>query len=265
VLVCVKAGATPDAGAALAAVLKPGAVVLSLQNGLANAETLRHLLPLQVVLPGMVAFNVVPTAPGSFHQATAGGLAAQDHPVLRLWQAAFAAAGLPLGLHADLAPVQWGKLLLNLGNAINALSGLPLLAMLQQRDYRRCMALAQREALQLMRARGIAPARLTPLPAAWVPALLELPNALFVRLARRMLEVDPQARSSMADDLDKGRPSEVDWLNGEVVRLAEMGQGRAPINARLARLVHGAQAGGPRVWAAPALLAELRGAAEFGS
>ncbi len=83
VLVCVKAGATATAGAALARVLQPGAVVLSLQNGLANAETLRLALPQQVVLPGMVAFNVVPSGPGAFHQASAGGLAAQDHPALR--------------------------------------------------------------------------------------------------------------------------------------------------------------------------------------
>ncbi len=166
-----------------------------------------------------------------------------------------------MALHADLAAVQWGKLLLNLGNAINALSGLPLQAMLQQRDYRRCMALAQREALQLMGHQGITPARMTPLPPAWVPGLLELPDGLFKRLARRMLDMDPLARSSMADDLEKGRPSEVHWLNGEVVRLAQGQQRQAPVNACLVRLMHAAQSGGPRAWAAQALLTTLRSAA----
>ncbi len=265
VLLCVKSAATAAAGAELAAVLAPGAVVVSLQNGVANVQTLRQLLPRQVALAGMVAFNVVPLGQGRLHQATEGGLEVQDHPALGPWLPSLAQAGLPLHLHANMAPVQWGKLLLNLSNPINALSGLPLKAMLAQRDYRLCMALAQREALRLLPASGIVPARLTPLPAAWLPAVLSLPNGLFTRLARRMLEVDPQARSSMWADLDQGRASEVDWLNGEVVRLAVSYQGRAPVNACLVRLMHEAQAGGRRDWPAPELLAQLRAAARSAS
>ena len=61
----------------------------------------------------------------------------------------------------------------------------------------------------------------TPLPMRWIPALLCMPDALFRRVFGRMLAIDPLARSSMQDDLDAGRLTEVDWLCGEVVRLAQ--------------------------------------------
>ena len=182
----------------------------------------------------------------------------KQHAVLAHFLDAFALAGLPLEQHADMRAVLWGKLLLNLNNAINALSNQPLLRELAQRDYRRCLAMAQREALRLLTSAKIRPARLTPLPMRWVPALLTLPDALFQRLFSRMLTIDPLARSSMLDDLDAGRRTEVDWLCGEVVRLAQSMQGSAPVNARLAELVHAAESGGRRDWPAADLLSELR-------
>jgi 2-dehydropantoate 2-reductase len=92
--------------------------------------------------------------------------------------------------------------------------------------------------------------------------VLRLPDGLFTRLAGRMLAIDPQARSSMWEDLQAGRPTEVDHLNGEIARLAERLGRRAPVNARLVELVHDAERGGRRTWSGEALLGELRRAAE---
>lgn len=263
VLVTVKSGATAQAAAELAGVLCPETPVVSFQNGIGNAGTLRTALPARTVLSGMVPFNVVARGPGAFHQASEGGPEVEDAPALAPFLADFERAGLTLRRHRDLLPVQWGKLLFNLNNAVNALAGLPLREELTQRAYRHCLALAQEEALALLRQAGIAPARLTPLPPAWIPALLRLPDRLFASLARRMLAIDPLARSSMSDDLAAGRATEVDWINGEIVRLAERLGGRAPVNARLAALVHAAEAAPERSpWSGEALLAELRRAAE---
>lgn len=197
VLVTVKSADTAAAGHELAAVLRPDAVVLSLQNGLGNAAALREQLPRHTVLDGMVPFNVLHRGGGAFHQGSEGRLAAARHAALEPVQPLFAAAGLPLELHPDLLPVQWAKLLLNLNNPVNALSNQPLKQELSQRAYRRCVALAQREALRLLHAAGIAPARLTPLPAAWLPSMLELPDKIFRLAANKMLAIDPLARSSM--------------------------------------------------------------------
>jgi 2-dehydropantoate 2-reductase len=256
ILVTVKSGSTAQAAAELAALAAPSAVVISFQNGIGNADVLRAALPGRSVLAGMVPFNVVRRGPGGFHQASEGEPEVENAAALAPFLADFTSAGLALRRHRDMLPVQWAKLLLNLNNAVNALSALPLQQELAQRAYRRCLALAQAEALALLKQAGIQPARLTPLPAAWIPALLRLPDALFARLARKMLAIDPSARSSMADDLAAGRRTEVDWINGEVVRLAQRLGGSAAVNERLTALVHQAEHS-PRRWSGDALLAEL--------
>ncbi len=257
VLVTVKSAATDDAGRELAAVLPPSALVVSFQNGLQNASRLRAQLPRHTVLAGMVQFNVVNHGDGRFHHGSEGRLEVERHERLAPFLAAFEAAGLPLVLHDDMTPVQWAKLVLNLNNPINALSDLPLKMQLSDRDFRRCTAMAQREALGLLGAAGIAPARLTPLPPTWIPRVLGLPNAIFTRLAGRMLAIDPEARSSMWEDLQAGRTTEVDYLNGEIVRLAERSGRTAPVNARLVALVHEAERGPRHAWSGAALRAEL--------
>jgi len=237
VLLCVKSGATAEAARAMGAALPAGTLVLSMQNGLSNAAVAQAEAPALRVLPGMVPYNVAELGPGQFHRGSAGALAAQDDPALRAWLPAFAAAGLPLTLHADLRAIQWGKLLLNLNNPVNALSGLPLRAQLLDRDCRRCTAALIEEALSLLQAAGIAPAQVGAVAPKWLPALLRLPTPLFRRVAARMLRIDEKARSSMADDLALGRPTEIDALCGEVVRLAAAGQRLAPRNARMVALL----------------------------
>ena len=240
VLLCVKSGATAEAARSLPA----GSLVLSLQNGLSNAALAAAAGQGLTVLPGMVPFNVAELGPGRYHRGTFGTLAAQDHAGLRPWLPLFAAAGLPLTLHADLGPVQWGKLLLNLNNPVNALSGLPLRAQLLDRDYRYVLAALQSEALGVMRDAGIRPARMTPLPPGLLVHVLRLPTWLFRIVAARMLKIDGQARSSMADDLALGRTTEVEALCGAVVRLARENKQKAPLNARMLLMLTSAPTGG---------------------
>jgi 2-dehydropantoate 2-reductase len=258
VLVTVKSGATESAGRELAAQLAPDVPVISFQNGLHNAEVLAECLPRQRVLAGMVPFNVVNQGKGHFHHGSEGDLEVAGSELLDPWMAPFEQAGLPLKRHADMPAVLWSKLLLNLNNAVNALSGLPLKAELSQRAYRRCLALCQRETLALLDAAGIRPAKITALPPRWLPAALSVPDWLFRLLGNRMLAIDPVARSSMWEDLERGRRTEVDWINGEVLRLAGRLGRDAPINARMVGLIREAEAGGRRDWSGDALLAELR-------
>ena len=260
VLVTVKSAATAEAAVELAAHLRPGALVISFQNGVRNADVLRAAMPTQTVLAGMVPFNVLNCGDGRFHQGSAGALDVAADAGLAGVVDLFASAGLPLSVQADMRAVLWGKLLLNLNNAINALSNIPLKAELSQRDYRRCLALAQREALALYAQAGIRPMQLTALPPHWLARLLTVPDWLFQRLAQRMLAMDPLARSSMWEDLEAGRRTEVDWIQGEVVKLASELGSVAPVNACLLALIREAeQAGaGRRAWSGAALLARLR-------
>jgi len=237
VLLCVKSSATAEAAAELAAALPPGTLVLSLQNGISNAAVASAAAPSLKVLPAMVPYNIAELAPGAFHRGTVGRLAAQDDPLLLPWLPVFERAGVPLDLRADLLAIQWGKLLLNLNNPVNALSGLPLRDELLQRGYRRCLAALMDEAMAALDAAGIAPAQLAAVPARRLPTMLRLPTWLFRIVAARMLRIDAKARSSMADDLALGRRTEIDAFCGEVVRLAQANGLAAPRNAKMVALL----------------------------
>mgnify|MGYP001794717319 CR=1 FL=1 len=254
VLLTVKSKDTRAAAEALAAGLPEDGVVVSLQNGVGNPATLREVLGEKRVVAGMVPFNVVltekPEGGLRFHRGTSGDLAVERHPMLTPHGDAFRRAGLPLEVHDDFAPVAWGKLFLNLNNALNALDGRPLALQLRDRGSRRVLASMQRELLEALAAAGIEPVTFTPVPLRHVPRILSLPTMLFTRVAKRMITIDPEARSSMADDLARGRTTEVDALQGAVVRLANAHGTPAPVCAAVAELVHEAEAtgaGSPRL------------------
>ena len=252
ILVTVKSQHTDVAAADIAA-HGAGAIVISLQNGVDNAERLRAALPDQPVVAGMVPFNVVQRSPVHYHRGTVGGLVMEDAAASRLTTVLFESAGLPVTLSANMAGVMWGKLLVNLNNAINALCGVPLAKQLMQRDYRRAWALCMAEGMALVRRAGIDPVDPLPLPLKLMPLLMRLPTPLYRRVVARAgrggkgARVDPHARSSMADDLAQGRTTEVDHINGAVVRLAERLGRRAPVNARVIDLVRAAEKGAPSI------------------
>jgi 2-dehydropantoate 2-reductase len=241
ILVTVKSADTAAAAASILNHGKPGTLVISLQNGVGNADVLR--LPDCEVLGGMVPFNVAQLPDGRFHRGTEGELVVQASPALECWLPLFAAAGLPLIQRADFVEVQWGKLLLNLNNPVNALSGLPLQAQLSQRSYRRCLALLMEEALSVLRAAGISPAKIARVAPGLLPTVMRLPDPLFKILAGAMLRIDPEARSSMWEDLEAGRRTEIDYLNGAVLKLAQSRGRDAPANRRVVDLIRAAEQG----------------------
>ena len=238
VLLCVKSGATESAARELASACAPGTPVVSLQNGVDNVARIAACAPSLHVLAGMVPYNVVLRG-AHVHRATAGHLQLQRDAVTERIAPLFDAAGLATLLPPDIRAVQWGKLLLNLNNPVNALSDLPLRQELLNRDYRRVFAALQSEALVVMARAGIRPAKVTAVAPAALPYVLRLPNWLFTRLARRMLQIDATARSSMWDDLEAGRATEIDALCGAVVRLAAQQGMAAPLNARMCELLRG--------------------------
>ncbi|TPI75408.1 2-dehydropantoate 2-reductase [Mesorhizobium sp. B2-8-9] len=244
ILVTVKSGATGEMAGLIAAHGRADAVVVSLQNGVDNADRLRAALPGRRVLTGMVVFNVVLSpdgeAPLRAHRASQGEVMI-DHGVDGLVDL-LDVDGLAVEARADMKAVQWGKLLMNLNNALVALSDLPLAKQLADRSWRVILAGQIDEALAAMRAAGIAPARITGLPPSLLPKVLRLPDWLFGLLARRMLAIDPQARSSMWDDLKRGRPTEIDELQGAVIRVARQTGIPTPINERVSALVRQAEA-----------------------
>jgi 2-dehydropantoate 2-reductase len=245
VLVTVKSGDTGAMAGLIAAHAPPRAVIVSLQNGVDNVPLLRARLPGRRVVAGMVPFNVVQTAGQGttprFHRSTAGSLTIEaGHPDL---VALLSVEGLPVAEHADMAGLAWSKLVLNLNNALNALAGLPLKAQLSRRAWRLLLADQMAEALTVARRAGKTLPRIEGVRPALIPHLLRLPDPLFGLVARRMLTIDPQATSSMAEDIARGRTTEVRFLQGAVARLAGEHGLRAPLAEAMVVMVEECEAG----------------------
>lgn len=248
IVLAVKSMGTAAAAAEIAKYARKGATVISFQNGVSNVDVLKGALPGFTVLQAMVPFNVAAMGNGRWHKGLAGALWAEDHDVTRALAARIGARPDGLTLSADMTGVAWSKLLVNLNNAVNALSGRALLEELGNRDYRRVWAAAQIEGLDLLKAAGIEPAKLGPFPPRLFPHIVAAPDWLFNSTVLKLYRIDANARSSMADDFAAGRPTEIDWLNGEVVRLAAKLGRKAPVNDAIVGLVRQAEAGVEKAW-----------------
>jgi 2-dehydropantoate 2-reductase len=259
ILLTVKSTGTEAAAREIARLAKGGAVVISLQNGVSNPDVLRRMLPRQEVVQAMVPYNVVHLGPGRWHRATWGELTAADHEATRDLAARIGDRPGKLVIARDMRGVAWGKLLFNLNNAINALSGTTYLAELKQRDFRRVFAAAIIETLAVLKKAGIRPAKIGRVGPELLPHVIGAPDWVFNNLFLKVQKIDPKGRGSMADDFDANRPTEIDWLNGEVVKLAESLGMRAPVNAAIVELVKQAELGVHRTWDAKQLCDHILG------
>ncbi len=242
VLVTVKSADTAGMADIIAKHTPDDAVIVSLQNGVGNVPVLRERLPGRRVLGGMVPFNVVAPGEGRFHRATSGDIVIERDAAATADR--LSVPGLKLRATDNIIGVQWGKLVVNLNNALNALADLPLRRQLAQRPWRRLFADQMAEGLSAMKAEGIRPVSSTPIPVSWTPPLLRLPDAVFGMLLGGTMKIDPEARSSMWEDLQRGRRTEIDYLQGVITAIADRYGLEVPLSRRIMELVRNAEASG---------------------
>jgi len=224
VLVCVKSGDTEAAGATIAPHLDPAAAVLSLQNGVDNADRLAAVLGRPVV-PVAVYVATEMAGPGRVRHNGRGDLIIGASPVSGRIAAAFTAAGIPTTVSERAIDALWGKLILNCAyNALSALTQLPYGRLVQGEGVVACMTDVVRECVAVAEAAGVSVA----------PDILDRVLGLSTTMADQ--------RSSTAQDLARGRPSEIDHLNGYVVRTGTALGIPTPANRMLHTLVKLAEA-----------------------
>ena len=254
VLVTVKSGATAAMADLIATCAKARPAVVSLQNGVGNVDVLRGRLGADtVVVPGVVNFHVTQfdgADPPRFHRGIAGSIVIGSEEAGL--SETLSVPGLQFKTREDMPDVLWGKLLLNLNNALNALSAVPLVTQLADRAWRRVLATQIDEAFAVLGAANIRPARVEQVPPRLMPIILRLPDAVFRIVARRMMSIDPEARSSMWEDLQRRRVTEIDYLQGAILALADKAGVAAPMTRRITSLIKAAEqagAGSPRLQA----------------
>lgn len=224
VLVCVKSGQTAEVARMLAADLSPVAVVLSLQNGVSNAEVLSAQLT-QTVVATAVYVAVQRINPYEVDYHGGGSLALSIAWRSAPWTSVFQQAGIPLRWEDAIDTVLWEKLLINCAlNAVSALTHLNYGQLARLPVMNTLLDTVVDEGLSVARAEGIA-----------------LSADLRERLSQLMNEMAEQRSSTYADSV-QGRPTEIETINGEIVRRAHAHGLAVPANLTLYALVQACDA-----------------------
>jgi 2-dehydropantoate 2-reductase len=219
VLFTVKSGDTESAGRALAPHLERDATILTLQNGVDNAERLAATLKRDVV-PAVVYVAVEMAGPGHVRHHGRRELLIGSSPASERIAAAFVAAGVPVEVSDNAIGALWAKLIVNCAyNALSAITQLPYGRMVKGEGVPELMQDVVDECLAVARA-----ARIT------VPGDL-------LKSVPQIAETMPGQFSSTAQDLARGKPTEIDHLNGYVVRKGEALGVATPVNRTLLALV----------------------------
>jgi 2-dehydropantoate 2-reductase len=225
VLVCVKSADTEQAGRSLAGRLRPETAVLSLQNGVDNAPRLGAVTG-HAVIPVVVYVGSEMAGPGHVRHHGGGDLAIGASPASEALAQTLQVAGIRTTISSDIAVTLWSKLVINCAfNALSAVANIAYGPMLEVEGTKDVVAGAVREAIAVARACGVA------LPDDLIGQIMKIPANM------------PGQMSSTAQDLARGKPSEIDFLNGYVVRKgAELGIA-TPTNQALQVMVKLAQRG----------------------
>ena len=219
VLFSVKSSDTEAAGSALAPHLAHDAAILTLQNGVDNAERLAAMLR-RDVLAAAVYVAVEMAGPGHVRHHGRGELVVGSGAQSEAIAAAFRAAGVPVDISPNVAGVLWAKLIVNCAyNALSAIAQLPYGKLVQGAGVPAVMKDVVDECLSVARAAGVD-----------VPGDM---HAAVPRIAQGM----PGQHSSTAQDLARGKPSEIEHLNGFIVRKGEALGVPTPVNRVLLALV----------------------------
>ena len=219
VLFSVKSPDTEAAGGALAPHVARDAAIVTLQNGVDNAERLAATLG-RAVIPAVVYVAVEMAGAGHVRHHGRGELVIGSGAGAEAIRAAFAAAGVPVTISDNVAGALWEKLIVNCAyNALSAIAQLPYGRLVQNPDIPAVMHDVVDECLAVARASGV---QISP----------DVQEAV-----RRIAQTMPGQLSSTAQDLARGRKSEIDHLNGVVVRKGEALGVPTPVNRTLLALV----------------------------
>lgn len=229
-LVFVKSTHTDDAARTAARLAGSTGLVLTLQNGMGNADTLANALDPGRVIAGTTSHGATFLGPGAIRHAGEGETVIGPWAPTAMDKAEsvadfFNQAGIVTRAVPDVHALLWAKLFINIGiNAITALTGIKNGQILDLKSTRALAREAVNEAMAVARARGIA-IQGDPVEKVYQVADATGPN-----------------RSSMGQDVDQGRATEINAINGFIVRMAREAGIPVPVNQTLTALIETLQA-----------------------
>jgi 2-dehydropantoate 2-reductase len=258
-LVCTKAQDAASAIAENAAVID-GSPVIVVQNGLDGVRTARRLLPRSDCFGALSIIAANYTTPGRVTVTTGAptylgrGDGAAD-AATAAWRDVLAEA-VPTVAIGNFVGAQWTKLVVNMLNALPAITGMSVQDVVDHAGLRRVMTACMRETVRIGMQRGVRFGTLQGLSDGRLRAFSRLPLAVgqvLPLMMRVRMGAVPNLGSTL-QSLRRGQLTEIDYLNGAVVREAGLAGVRAPVNALLTALVHEVESGGAAI--APAAVIE---------
>jgi 2-dehydropantoate 2-reductase len=200
ILFCVKSTDTMSAGRDMAAHVKRDAAIVSLQNGVDNPERLQALLGREVIPAAVYVATDMP-APGHVRHHGRGELIIGASAASAEIAEAFAKAGVPTNVSDEVMAALWVKLIVNCAyNALSAIAQLPYGKLIQVDGVVDLMRDVVRECVEVATRCGT-----------------RVPDSIFDDV-RSIAATMPNQYSSTAQDIARGRPTEIEHLNGYVVR-----------------------------------------------
>lgn len=226
VLLCVKSSDTEDATRQMLPHLAPGALVLTLQNGVDNDERARTVLgPAHPVAAAVVYVATAMEGAGHVRHHGRGELVIAPAPGSERVAQAFTAAGIPTQISDNVRGALWAKLVINCAfNALSAITQQPYGWLAAQDGASDVIADLVAECLAVAQADGV-----------------QIPGDIHAAV-RGIIATMPGQRSSTAQDLARGRPTEIEHLNGYVVQRGAALGVPTPVNRAMRVLVRMAEA-----------------------
>ena len=219
VLFCVKSTDSEKSAREIAPFLGNDAVVLSMQNGVENPDLIRAVLA-QRVIASVVYVATEMAGPGHLKHHGRGELVMDDLPPAAAIVEAFTLAGVPAQLSGNVRGVQWAKLIVNCAyNALSAITQQPYGKLVEVDGVPALMEAVVDECLRVAEADGI-----------------DVPGDAHAA-TRNIAQTMAGQYSSTAQDVARGKPNEIDFLNGYVVRRGRVHGIATPINQTLLTLV----------------------------
>ena len=226
----VKAAATRSALAANRALFGEGTVLLSLQNGLGNEEVIETFFPREKVFLGTTKHNSVTTSPAEIFHSGAGvtviGSPAGDEAGAKRIVDAFRSAGIETVFSPDVKRLLWEKLFVNM--TIN-----PITALLDKKIGFVAESAFAGELARVLISEAVAVARADG---------EEFSADELTRSVLHTANLLSEGKASMCQDIEKGRPTEIDYINGAVVRLGEKYNIPTLTHDAIVRLIHAKEA-----------------------
>jgi len=238
-------------------IIQTDTIIICCQNGFGGDQAIRNAFPDNTILSAVVGFNVAEKKIGHLHRSTDGKFVVEHHSWLAEELEQIDCAALPISSTKNILAERWAKLQLNLANPVNALANVPVKPMTEDAGYRKIIADLMQEMFLVTDELGIKLPKITAVPAKALPKVMRLPNWLFLRLAQKMLAIDPTARTSMWWDLNQSRKTEIAYINGAVVEEAERLGLSCPLNSRLIKLIDMVENGDAKIGHSAASLTKL--------